>query len=87
MRFQGACKALKGHIFDCSDHHQADQYTISLKKLTKHVGLMYKNGRDIHTSIIAETKYTVQQLAAPTPPANPNQLTANKQVTQKMFNK
>ena len=58
-----------------------------LKKLTKHVGLTYKNGGDICVSIIAETKYTVPQLATLTAPANPRQLTANEQVAQKMFNK
>ena len=87
VRFQGACDALKGHIFDCSDQHQADCYAMLLKKLTKHVSLMYKNGGDIHASIVTETKYTVPQPAALTPPVDPNQLTASKQVAQKMFDK
>ena len=51
VKFQGTCEALKGHIFDCSDHHQADQYATTLKKLSKHVRAMFKNVGDVQASI------------------------------------
>ena len=47
VKFQGACEVLKGHVFDCSDHCQADKYATTLKKLLEHVRAMFKNGGDV----------------------------------------
>ena len=63
-KFKGACDELKGHVFDCSDYKQANRFSMMLKKLTEHIGVTYKNGGNIHASIVAETKSTVPVLPA-----------------------
>ena len=86
-KFQGACEVLKGHIFDCSDHHQADKYATTLKKLSKHIGAMFKNGGNVGASIVAKAKYAIPCLTAPTAPVNPGNPMAAEQMDQKLFNK
>ena len=78
-KFHGSCDALKEYIFDCSDHRQADQFANTLKRILEYVGAEYKNGGDIHSSVVNETKFTVLIPTAPTvvDPANP---TAQEQV-------
>ena len=81
-KFQGTCEALKGHIFNCSDHHQADHYATTLKKLLKHVGSTFKNGGDVQSSIVAKAKHTIPCPMAPTAPANPGNPTPAEQLNQ-----
>ena len=86
-KFQGTCEALKGHIFDCSDYCQADQYATTLKKLSKHVGAMFKNGGNVGASIVAEVKYAIPCTTTPTAPTNPGNLMVAEQMDQWLFDK
>ena len=65
-KFQGACTELKRHVFDCSNYKQADKFSTMLKKLTEHVGVTYKNGGNVCSSIAVETKHTITAPTAPT---------------------
>jgi hypothetical protein len=35
-KFEGKCADLKGHIYDCSDVRQSDQYTKTTKEITEY---------------------------------------------------
>ena len=90
VKFQGTCKALKRlkrQIFDCSDHHQADHYATTLKKLSEHIRAMFKNWGNVHASIVAEAKYTVPNPTPPTAPVNLNNLMEQEKMDQWLFNK
>ena len=47
MRFQGKCTDLKGHVFDCLGHKQADQYVTTKHEIEEYLGHQYKYGTDI----------------------------------------
>ena len=40
-KFEGKCADLKGHIYDCSDVSQSDQYTKTTKEIAEYVGRTY----------------------------------------------
>ena len=65
IKFHGACEALKDQIFDCSDYKQADWYAMTIKRLAEYIGSEYKNGGDMHASILAESKYDIPKPTAP----------------------
>ena len=56
-KFEGKCADLKGHIYDCSDVRQSDQYTKTTKEIAEYVGRTYKYGGD--------TRLTVETLKKP----------------------
>ena len=85
-KFQGACEALKDYIFDCSDHRQADCYANSLKRISEYVGSEYKNGGDIQSSVINETKFTVPTPTAPTV-ADPDNPTPDEKLQLRLHEK
>ena len=41
-KFEGKCDGLKGHIYDCSDTRQSDQFTRTTKEIAEYVGRTYK---------------------------------------------
>lgn len=43
-RFEGKCKSLKGHIYDCSDARQMDMFSRTTKEIAEYVGRTYKEG-------------------------------------------
>jgi hypothetical protein len=45
--FQGRCEDLKGHIFDCVDGRQADQYAVTMKEIAAYTRTKYTYGADI----------------------------------------
>jgi hypothetical protein len=45
-KFEGKCDDLKGHIYDCTDSRQADQYTKTTKEIQEYVGRTFKGGGD-----------------------------------------
>ena len=51
QRFEGRCVDLKGHIYDCGDIRQADQYARTTMEIAEYVGRTYKYGMDIRLSI------------------------------------
>ena len=60
-RFQEACPNLKDAIFDCLDYKQANCYMTTVKHVVEYVGMNYKNGSNIFSSIWKETKFTIPQ--------------------------
>jgi hypothetical protein len=69
-KFEGKCADLKGHIYDCSDVRQSDQYTKTTKEIAEYVGRTYTYGGDARLAV--ET-LTLPTLTAPTdPPENAN---------------
>ena len=58
VQFDGKCEELKGHIFDCTDVRQSDQYSRTVKEIAEYVGRTYKYG--------ADARMAVEQLARPT---------------------
>jgi hypothetical protein len=51
-KFEGRCTDLKGHIYDCSDVRQSDQYTKTTKEIAEYVGRTYKYGGDARLATI-----------------------------------
>ena len=45
-KFEGKSDDLKGHVYDCSDSRQADQFTKTTKEIAEYVGRTYKYGGD-----------------------------------------
>ena len=37
-KFEGKCDGLKGHVYDCSDARQADQYAMTTNEIAEYVG-------------------------------------------------
>jgi hypothetical protein len=83
-KFTGNCIELQGHIFDCSDYKQADTFVSTLKRIADHVGAEYRNGGDIRSSIINETKFVVPSMPTETPIADPLKPTAKEQVARNL---
>jgi hypothetical protein len=41
-KFEGKCNDLKGHIYDCSNARQSDQFMKTTKEIAEYVGRTYK---------------------------------------------
>ncbi len=65
-RFKGNCLSLEGQVFDCSDYKQADKYQSTIKQISEYVGLEFKHGGDIRSSIVNEAKIAVPLPMTPT---------------------
>lgn len=50
-KFEGKCDDLKGHIYDCSDSRQADQFAKTTKEVAEYVGRTYKYGGDARLAV------------------------------------
>jgi hypothetical protein len=83
-KFAGNCIELQGHIFDCSDYKQADTFVSTLKRIADHVGAEHRNGGDVRSSIISETKFVVP-MPTETPIVDPLKPTAKEQVARMTF--
>jgi hypothetical protein len=47
-KFEGKTEDLKGHIYDCADARQSDQFTKTTKEIAEYLGrTAYKHGGDI----------------------------------------
>jgi hypothetical protein len=64
-KFEGKCADLKGHIYDCSDVRQSDQYTKTTKEIAEYVGRTYTYGGDARLAV--ET-LTLPTFTIPTDP-------------------
>jgi hypothetical protein len=49
--FEGKCTKLKGHIYDCSNTRQLDQFSNTTKEIAEYVGRTFKFGMDVRLSI------------------------------------
>jgi hypothetical protein len=65
-KFQGRNEDLKGHVFDCADGKQADQYAVTMKEIAEYIGSNYAYGADIRWSLEHEALFVVPK---PTKPA------------------
>ena len=74
VKFEGRIDSLKGHIYDCTDSHQADIYTKMTKDIAGYVATSLKNGNDVQTAIETLTVPTMKL---------PNDLPANTSAAQK----
>ena len=74
-KFEGKCADLKGHIYDCSDVRQSDQYTKTTKEIAEYVGRTYKYGGDTRLAIETLKK---PELVEPTDPPEEASKTASK---------
>jgi hypothetical protein len=43
LKFKGKCTDLKGHIYDCTDVRQSEQYTKTTKEIAENVGWTYSH--------------------------------------------
>jgi hypothetical protein len=50
-KFEGKCADHKGHIYDCSDVRQSDQYTRTTKEIAEYVGRTFTYGGDARLSV------------------------------------
>ena len=50
QRFSGATENLKGNIFDIA-YNQTELYNATIKAIAEHVGITYKNGADVRSSV------------------------------------
>ena len=59
-KFEGKCDDLKGHIYDCSDSRQADQFTKTTREIAEYVGRTYKYGGDARVTVENLEKATIR---------------------------
>ena len=83
-KFRGNCSDLEDHIFDCSDHKQADTYVNTHKRLSEYAGATYKHGGDIRSSIIVGHKIVIP-LPVLVPPPDATALTPAEEVQKMIF--
>ena len=50
-KFEGKCDGLRGHIYDCLDTRQSDQFTKTTKEIAEYVGRTYKDGGDVRIAV------------------------------------
>jgi hypothetical protein len=50
-KFEGKCDDLKGHIYDCSDARQSDQFMKTTREIAEYVGRTYKYGGDARLAV------------------------------------
>jgi hypothetical protein len=50
-KFEGKCEDLKGHIYDCANIRQGNQYSRTTKEISEYVGRTFKFGMDTKLSI------------------------------------
>ena len=57
--FYGGCSELKGKIYDCSTHKEADKYITTTKAIAEYAGRSFTNGGDIRASILNESLFII----------------------------
>ena len=50
QKFNGATENLKGNIFEIA-YNQIELYNATIKAIAEHVGITYKNGADVRSSV------------------------------------
>ena len=65
-KFEGKSTDLKGHIYDCSDARQSDQFIKTTREIAEYVGRAYKYGGDARLAV--ET-LTIPRIVTPPDPA------------------
>jgi hypothetical protein len=60
VKFEGKTDDLKGHIYDCSDARQSDQFTKTTKEIAEYLGrTAYKHGGDIRLTVTNLELYVI----------------------------
>ena len=74
-KFEGKCEELTtGHIFDCTDVRQSDQYSKTVKEIAEFVGRTYKYGADARSAIEHLVRPNLQEPSDPPDNATKTQL-------------
>jgi hypothetical protein len=73
-KFEGKCDELKGHIFDCTDVRQSDQYSKTVKEIAEFVGRTYKYGADARLAVEHLARPNLQEPSDPPDNATKTQL-------------
>jgi hypothetical protein len=55
VKFEGRSDAMKGHVYDCNDAKQSDQFTKTTKELADYIGRTYKYGGDMRQAVLSLT--------------------------------
>jgi hypothetical protein len=50
-KFEGKWDELRGHVCDCTDSHQSDQFVKNTKEVTEYVGCTYCYGGDVRLTV------------------------------------
>ena len=58
-KFKGNSTDLEGYTFDCSDYKQAEKYVSTIKRITEYVGIEYKYGGDIRSTLENEVRIKI----------------------------
>ena len=64
-KFKGNSMYLEGYTFDCSDYKHAEKYVSMIKRIAEYVGVEYKYGGDIRSTLENEARTTIPQPATP----------------------
>ena len=84
-KFKGNCNDLSGHVFDCSDYKQADNYVTTLKRISEYVGSEYKHGGDIRSSLINGKAFIIPLPVPPPAPVDAQDLTPGETMLNLIF--
>ena len=50
-KFEGKCEELHGHVYDCTDSRQSDQFTKTTKEVAEYIGRTYRYGGDARLAV------------------------------------
>jgi hypothetical protein len=56
---------MKGHVFNCTEGKQGDQYTVTVKEIAEYVGSNYSYGADIRWTLEHEALFVVKRPKKP----------------------
>jgi hypothetical protein len=63
--FRGRNEGLKGHVFECTDGSQGDQFTVTMKEIAAYVGSNYSHGADMRWKVEHEALFVVTRPKKP----------------------
>jgi hypothetical protein len=84
--FRGRNEGLKGHVFECTDGRQGDQFTVTMKEIAEYVGSNYSYGADIRWTVEHDALFVVTRPKKPdtttTPMDEVDTMIFNKEVDE-----
>jgi hypothetical protein len=63
--FRGRNEGLKGHVFECTDGRQGEQFTVTMKEIAEYVGSNYSYWADILWTVEHEALFVVTRPKEP----------------------
>ena len=64
-RFEGRCEALQGHVYECTNFKQSDQFAKTTKEIADYVGKTYKYGGTMRNAVLSLAHPTVEEPMEP----------------------